>query len=146
MDLYLVNFVKLEKLDLYSSDGAQNPVDMNVLEKVNFKELKELTLCYISNINFLKKVKFDKLEKIILKAKHFDINIFEKLNFKELKELYLFSLHMDYMELKVLEKLKFEKLEKMTFIINNEYSEINMNGLEKANFKELKELKFADIN
>ena len=48
--------------------------DINILEKVNFKELKELDLSWnnISNIEVLEKVKFEKLEKLLLFGNNID--------------------------------------------------------------------------
>ena len=64
------------------------------LNKIKFKELKELYLCgnEISNINILEKVNFKGLKVLNLsKNKISDINILEKVNFKGLKELYLYT-------------------------------------------------------
>ena len=43
--------------------------NIKILEKVNFKGLKELDLSYnnISEIEILEKVKFEKLEKLIIR-------------------------------------------------------------------------------
>ena len=59
--------------------------DINILEKVNFKELKKLGLnCNkISDINILEKVNFKELKELYLnRNKISDINILEKVNFK----------------------------------------------------------------
>ena len=64
------------------------------------------------------------------------------MNFKELKELYLNSNNIS--DIKVLERVKFEKLE----ILNLGRNKIsnNINQLENVNFKELKELNLYDNN
>ena len=48
--------------------------DINILEKANFKELKELYLNYnqISDINVFEKVKFKKLQKLNLDKNNID--------------------------------------------------------------------------
>ena len=59
--------------------------DISILEKVNFKELKELNL---SNNQIL------------------DISVLEKVNFKELKELYLSGNRIS--DISILEKVNFK--------------------------------------
>ena len=51
--------------------------NINILENVNFKELKELDLSYnnISEIKVLEKVKFEKLEKLDLGSNKISNNI-----------------------------------------------------------------------
>ena len=65
----------MEVLDL----SENNISDINILEKVNFKELKELYLGhnnFISDIKILEKVKFEKLEVLSLSENEIsDINI-----------------------------------------------------------------------
>ena len=63
------------------------------------------------------------------------------MNFKELKELYLSDNNIS--DIKVLKKVKFNKLE----ILNLEHNVIsnNINILENINFKELKELYYNNI-
>ena len=48
---------------------------------MNFKELKELYLYFndISDISVLEKVKFEKLEKLILRSNHIDRNKFSSI-------------------------------------------------------------------
>ena len=48
--------------------ASNNIDDIDILEKVNFKELKKIDLYgnHISNINILEKVKFEKLEELNL--------------------------------------------------------------------------------
>ena len=58
------------------------------------------------------------------------------MNFKELKELKLSNNNIS--DIKVLERVKFEKLEKLDLGVNKISNNINI--LENVNFKELKEL------
>jgi len=60
----------------------------------------------------------------------------QNVNFKELKELELSENNIS--DIKVLEKLKFEKLEVLHLSSNYDISDINV--LENVNFKELREL------
>ena len=52
--------------------------DINTLEKVNFKELKELDLSWnnITDIKVLEKANFEKLEKLLLFGNNIDENKF----------------------------------------------------------------------
>ena len=111
---------------------------INFLKNLSLKELKELNLygCRISDIGFLEKVHFEKLEKLDLRNnKISNINLLEKVNFKELKELYLSSCGIS--DISFLENVNFEKLEKL-YLSKNKISNIKI--LEKVNFTELKEL------
>ena len=88
---FLVNpkFQRLEKLVINKNNYLKN---INALEKVDFKDLKELNLKdnIISNINVLESVKFEKLEILNLSSNLIsDINILKEVNFKKLKELNL---------------------------------------------------------
>ena len=59
--------------------------DINILEKVDFKELKELNLSLnkISNINVLEKVDFAELKELNLSFNNIsDKNVLKKVNFK----------------------------------------------------------------
>jgi len=106
-----VKFNKLEKLNLRGNEISDN---INILENVDFKELKELDLSEnnISDIKVLEKVKFNRLEILILGGNEIsnNINILENVDFKELKELDLSENNIS--DIKVLEKVKFNKLEK----------------------------------
>ena len=79
-----VKFNKLEKLDLGWNKISNN---INILENVNFKELKELNLYHnnISDIKVLEKVKFNKLEKLNLRVNNISniSSIISKLKFKK---------------------------------------------------------------
>ena len=142
MDNNLIEFNKKFKLNIKS-----NTIKLNLNNKYNncweylpnLTELKELDLRwkYISNIKFLEKVKFEKLEKLDLSYNNIsNYNILEKVNFNELKELDLSWNHIS--DIKFLEKVKFEKLEKLYLTNNKNIS--NYNILEQVNFKELKEI------
>ena len=110
-----VKFAKLECLTLYWHSNLVDNTQIKVLEKVDFKELKELDLyCPLNDISFLENVKFEKLEKLYLKFIIEDLSVFSKLNFSELKELTLKS--KDYSGL---ENVKFEKLEKLEMWISD---------------------------
>jgi len=84
-----VNFPKLEILKIYGINNS----NINTLEKVNFRELKELSIFsgifseIILDIQVLEKVKYEKLEKLRLSWRISDINILEQVKFKELKIL-----------------------------------------------------------
>ena len=116
------------------------------LQKLNLIELKELNLSDndISDIKFLEKVKFEKLEKLDLSRNEniSDYNILTKVNFKELKELNLTGNNIS--DIKFLENVKFEKLEKLDLSWNYKISDYNI--LTKVNFKELKELYLSENN
>ena len=118
---------------------------LEYLPKLKLLELKELYLWYnkISDIKFLEKVKFEKLEILSLGWNKNISNyyILEKVNFKELKELSLGANNIS--DIKFLEKVKFEKLEKLN-LNRNKISDCNI--LEKVNFKELKELDLSGNN
>ena len=91
-DIKVLEKVKFNKLEILNLSGNKISNNINILEKVNFKELKKLYLSnqYISDLKILEKVKFEKLEELNLSEnKISDINILEKVNFKELKILYL---------------------------------------------------------
>ena len=102
LDIIDVNIQELNLRSKFIGKGG-----LEYLEKVNFKELKELNLNSnnISDIKVLEKVKFDKLEKLYLRNnKISDINILEKVNFKELKELNL--IYNNISVIKVIRKSK----------------------------------------
>ena len=86
-----MKFEKLEVLYL----GSNKISNINVLEKVNFKELKKLYLSYnknIPDIKVLTKINFEKLEVLMLDSNNIsNIDFLENFNFKELKELYLYT-------------------------------------------------------
>ena len=78
----------MEKLDL----SCNKISDINVLEKVNFKQLKELNLFDngpgLKEISVLEKVQFENLEKLNLCWNPItNIKILEKTNFYKLKDL-----------------------------------------------------------
>ena len=127
---------KINKLDLgYKNLGNDA---LNELDKIEFKELKELYLDgnEISDITILEKFKFNNLEILNLGMNQIsDISILEKLDFIKLKELSLYKNKIA--DIKVFEKVKFEKLEILN-LNGNKISDINI--LEKVNFKELKKL------
>ena len=113
-------------------------------KKNNFRELKKIYLANLGilDINFLEKVKFDKIEILDLsKNKISDIEILEKVNFKNLKKLFLKDNNI--IDIKVLEKVKFDKLEILD-LSNNKISNINI--LEKVDFKNLKEIILNENN
>ena len=133
IDIKVLEKVKFEKLKLLFSISG-----LNILEKLNLKELKNLSYGpnNIPNINALEKVKFEKLEILELdKNKISNINVFEKVNFKELKELYLYN--NDISDINVFKNVKFKNLEILD-LGENKISDINI--LEEVNFKELKKL------
>ena len=124
----------ITQLDLSRKDNEC----INYLKDLSLKELKELNIsnCGISDIGFLEKVKFVKLEKLVLGGNVVkNINILEKVNFKELKELDLYNCGISNIDF--LERVNFKNLEKLD-LEGNKISNINI--LEKVNFKELKEL------
>ena len=83
-----------------------------------------------------------KIEKLDLRSnKLSNIDIFENFNLKELKELNLNDNNI--WDIKVLEKVKFEKLEKLD-LGKNKISNINI--MENVNLKELKELDLNNNN
>jgi len=127
------NPTELTKINL-----SLNKIDINILEKVDFKNLKVLNLINneISNINILEKVNFIELSKLNLSFnKISDIKVFEKVNFRELKELNLSNNRI--FDINILGKVNFKKLNKLNLMCN-EISDINILG--KVNFKELEEL------
>ena len=83
--LYLIpSYLRILSL---SSNKIHN---IDVLERVNFKELKELYLNgnEILDINVLEKVNFKRLDKLYLNGNRiFNFDVLEKENFKKLKEL-----------------------------------------------------------
>ena len=86
----------------------------------------------------MEKVKFDKLEKLILAFnKISDISILEKVNFKELNELNLSSNKISY--IKALEKAKFEKLEILN-LSENQISEKDKESIISKMKYKIKEL------
>ena len=132
---------KINKLDLgYKNLGNDA---LNELDKIEFKELKELYLDgnEISDIKILEKFKFNNLEILNLGMNQIsDISILEKLDFKKLKELSLYKNKIA--DIKVFEKVKFEKLEILN-LSNNKIFDINI--LKNMNFMFLKEL-YLDHN
>ena len=102
--------------------------NIDVLEKVNFKELKGLYLAHnnISDIKVLEKVNFKKLEKLYLNGNEIsNLDILEIIDFRELKELQLsISYNSDK---KVLEKLK--------NIYKNVYVDEQSEKIEKVNYE-----------
>ena len=127
-------FDNLEILNL----GKNAISDISVLDKVNFKELKNLCLNVnnISDIKVLEGVKFYKLEKLDLSFNQIGgVDVLEKVKFKKLKELILKENHIDNID--ILENTDFEKLEILD-LTNNKITNINV--LEKVNFKDLKRL------
>ncbi len=133
--------INLQKLNLKNKRIGDKGFE--ILEKINFKELKELYLSgnIISDIKILEKVRFEQLEILNLGSnKISDINILEKVNFKNLKKLYLHNNNIS--DIKILKKVRFEQLEILN-LDENKISDINI--LEKVNFKNLKEL-YLDNN
>ena len=133
--------IKITKLDKkYHPLGNEILLD---LSKIEFKHLKEICLQYddISDLKPLENAKFEKLEKLNLRANNIsDINILEKVNFPELKDLSFY--YNKISDIKVLENVKLEKLEYLN-LGENKLSDISI--LEKVNFKELKTL-YLDNN
>ena len=130
-----LNFAKLEKLNISSND-------INVLESVNFPNLKELYLGVgKTGISVLEKVKFENLEILDISSYKniLDMNILEKVNFKKLKYL---KVNCSIPDLKFLEKVKFDNLLKL---ILYDILTTNISGIEKANFKELKEIRLGSF-
>ena len=111
-----IDYNKILKLIL-KGDGIEN---LKFLENINLMELKEIYLNNnkISDIEILKKVKFDKLEILNLGYNNIsNISILEYVNFKELKEL-----NLEYnkiSDIEVLKKVKFDKLEILNLKNNN---------------------------
>ena len=100
--------IKLEDLEILEL-GINNISNIDVLENLNFKELKSLDLYNnkISDIKVLEKVKLEKLEKLNLSENNIsNIDVLENMNFKKLKELYLFR-----NKISVIKVLKTKKLE-----------------------------------
>ena len=131
-----ISDININKLGLQFKNLGND--GLNNLCKIDFKELKELCLCYneISDIKALEIARFEKLEKLKLDNNEIkDINILEYVKFKELRilELYINCI----LDIKVLEKVKFEKLEHLLLNFNG-ISDISI--LDKVNFKELKQL------
>ena len=125
-------------------------IDGNMLLSLNnFKSLKFLYLYYLSFnfINFKDELNFfiqlNNLEVLYFKYCNNILYIIENSDFKELKELNLER--CDISDIKVLEKVKYDKLE----ILNLEGNIIsNLNILENVNFKDLKQLNlsYVEIN
>ena len=91
--------------------------DIKVLEKVDFKELKELYLSG-NKISDIKVFDFKELEKLDLSNnKISDIKILEKVDFKELKVLDLWQNNIS--DITVLKKANFKELEKLNLSGNN---------------------------
>ena len=86
---------------------------------------------------------FNNLETLTLLGKNENkIKLLENVNFKELKELKELILHYNnFADIKVLEKVKFNKLEKLD-LENCNILDINILG--NVNFKELKQLNLAN--
>ena len=160
-------FEKLEIFDICSLGSDKLISDINVLEKVNFKNLKLLRIIYnsisdisvlekvnfrelnyldfqsnnILNIDVLDKVKFEKLEVLCLNCNHFkNITVLAKVNFPNLKSLNL--LQCGISDISPLEKSKFEKLETLNLRYNY-ISDIRVLG--NCNFPCLTEL-YLDKN
>ena len=101
-----------------------------------------LTYNNISDINFLEKVKFDKIEILYLDNNNIsDINILEKVKFKGLKELYLNGNNISNID--ILEKVDFPNLEKLDLSVNKIE---NIDVFEKVNFIKLKMLALYQNN
>ena len=100
--------------------------------------LKEFNIKYDTNIN---DAKINKLDLNVKNLGNEGLNDLCIIGFKELKELNLrFN---NILDIKVLEKAKFDKLEILN-LYNNQISDIDI--LEKVNFKELKELNLSCNN
>ena len=104
--------------------------DINVLNKVNFKNLKELYL-HKNNIFYINVLENAKFENLILsnlgENKISDISVLERVNFRELETLYLQKNNIS--DIKVLENAKFEKLKALN-ISTNKIFDINTIFLE----------------
>ena len=158
-DIKALEYAKFENLETLNLDN-NNIEEISVLERANLKQLKELYLCdnQISDLGVLSKAQIQKLEILCLSDNKInDISILEKVNFEELRQLYLDNKLTNYdaiskknniSDIRVLEKVKFTKLEVLSFG-NNDISDINI--LAKVNFPELKLLvlkynKISDIS
>ena len=125
---------KIEKLNLM---WKIKDVDFYELAKVNFKNLKELLISeIITNVFFLEKTKFDKLEILDLKfCTLTSLKSFSNLKYNKLKKLNLLDNKVS--DLKGLDLAKFPQLEILD-LGNNQLSDISL--LHNMNFKNLKEL------
>ena len=72
----------MEKLEKLNITGHKISNNINILENIKFKELKELDIClnYISDIKVLTKVKFEKL--VLGDNKISNINILENIKYE----------------------------------------------------------------
>ena len=95
--------------------------DINVLENVNFKNLKILFLGFnkITDINVLEKVNFDKLEDLDLSVNNIsDITVFDRVKFK-LKDLCIGDNKFNKQDISsIITKLR-EKIDRVSCIMNN---------------------------
>ena len=117
---------------------------IKLLDKLNKSNTKYLSIFYICNNNEIKYIKYidnKKIKKFILKNNN-NLHFLENVNFKELKELNLNSNYI--LDIEVLKKVRFEKLEILNLGHNNISNNINI--LENVNFKELKELNLNSNN
>ena len=140
---YLCDFFLVEKMEKLSFNSL-NPINptliISVLERLNFKKLKELHLAKISDISIFEKIKekINKLEKISMFYSKKNIDILENYT-KELKEL---NLNLELINKKedysMTQNVKFDKLEKL--YISSSTIPDTINILENIETKELKEL------
>jgi len=96
-----VNFEKLENLIINIGSFGDN-TQIKVLEKVKFKEWKELIIVgCIKDNTFLENINFEKLEKLNLCIYLQDVKFLEKETYKNLKVLQL-----GYTDISALENAK----------------------------------------
>ena len=81
-DIKVLQKAKFEKLVLLNLSWNQLLNNVNILENVNFKELKELDLSFndITDINVFKKANFKNLNNLCLNRKNIDISSLTSLN------------------------------------------------------------------
>ena len=111
---------------------------LELLSKIQFKEIEELNLTYnkIYDINYISKIKLMQLIKLdISHNKINNINEFENCNFSQLIELRLSFNQIN--DINILEKCDLSKL-KFLYLSNNKIT--NINTLDKCNFYLLNEL------
>ena len=133
-DINVLEKINLNNLkELYLSHN--NISDINVLQTVNFDNINIINLSSnkIKNVDILEKTKFKELKILDLSWNEINnINILDKVNFVKLKELNLSNNRIK--EINVLKNVKFEKLE-ILLLDNNAIK--NINGLENEYLKEL---------
>ena len=138
--IYSMKFTNLYELFL----GFNSISNIDFLSKFQFQKLEILDLKnnVISDISVLQNAKFPKLKKLYLNNNHItDISAFEKVNFVNLEELCLQANNIS--DITVLEKINFPKL-KSLYLCENKISDISV--FEKVKFPKLSVLHLFSNN